>query len=369
MHQCTTSASLLPIARAYWEAGLCPLPRVSGHVEPSYVDPHGVIQAITWGQYKVKQPDWTTVAAWFARSDLATVGMILLTGSHAHPRAAQAAFLQILDLESADIWEQFQEACTYSGHADILYRCTIERTPSGGAHVGFLCPAIGDTQKLPLARRRADNKILIELLQHQCCTVAPTQIRCKPTHPAGVPYTLVQGSWAQPLTISPEQRRQLLALAASFNEVPRQVIHPAGRGIPGTRPGEVLGERVDHTWWHDLLTRHGWKDVSRAGLARQGITYWQRPGKTGRQPSATLGACGPYFYCFTSNGAPFEPDRAYSPFGAYALLEHGGDFVQAANAVAQQLGLASRPSPASCLARGTSRRPVRLFHPLTRRSL
>jgi hypothetical protein len=189
------------------------------------------------------------------------------------------------------------------------------------------------------------HKVLIELLQHQCCTVAPTQIRCKPTHPAGVPYRLVQGNWATPLTISPEQRLKLLELAASFNEVPSQVIHPAGTGTPGTRPGDVLGERVDPTWWQDLLTRHGWRDVSRSGLARQGITSWQRPGKTGRQPSATLGATGPHFYVFTSNGAPFEPERAYSPFAAYALLEHGGDFPQAAKAVAQQLGLAPPTAP------------------------
>jgi hypothetical protein len=341
------------------------MPRVSGHVEPSYVDPQGVIQSITWGEHKRQQPPWTTVAAWFARSDLATVGMLLLTGSSAHP-GYHHPVLQILDVESADIWEQFQETCTYSGHADILYRCTTERTPSGGIHLGFLCTAIGDTQKLKLATRRADRKVLIELLQHQPCTVAPTQIRCKPTHPAGVPYTLVQGSWAQPLVISPDQRRQLLEVAASFNEVPSTVVHPAGTGTPGTRPGDVLGERVDLVWWHDLLTRHGWRDVSRTGLRSTGIVYYQRPGKTGRQPSATLGSCGPYFYCFTSNRAPFEPDRAYSPFAAYALLEHGGDFAQVARAVARELGLAPhtalRPRPAMW-------RPLRPFSSRVRRTL
>jgi hypothetical protein len=333
------------------------MPRVRGHVEPSYIDGGGQSVQIGWGQYKRQQPPWETVAQWFAHVTLETAGVVLLTGTSAHP-GYQHPVLQILDIETPDTWDTFQEACNYAGLADILYRCVIEQTPSGGIHVGFLCTAIGATQKLTLARRRTDNKILLELLMHQCCTVDPTQIHCKPTHPAGVPYRLVQGNWATPLTISPDQRRHLLEVATILTEVPRQVIHPAGTGTPGTRPGDVLGARVDHTWWHDLLTRHGWRDVSRSGLAAQGITYWQRPGKTGRQPSATLGACGPYFYVFTSNGAPFEPG-AYSPFAAYALLEHGGDFTQAAKAVAQQLGLPPASAP---------RRVVpRLTVPVTRR--
>jgi len=36
------------------------------------------------------------------------------------------------------------------------------------------------------------------------------------------------------------------------------------------------------------------------------------------------------FYVFSSNAAPFEPDHAYSPFAVYALLNHGGNYEQAA---------------------------------------
>ena len=39
------------------------------------------------------------------------------------------------------------------------------------------------------------------------------------------------------------------------------------------------------------------------------------------------------FYVFSSNAAPFEPNQAYSPFAVYALLEHQGDFAQAASAL------------------------------------
>ncbi|WP_337746495.1 AAA family ATPase [Victivallis vadensis] len=36
------------------------------------------------------------------------------------------------------------------------------------------------------------------------------------------------------------------------------------------------------------------------------------------------------FYVFSSNAAPFEANKAYSAFNVYAMLEHGGDFTQAA---------------------------------------
>lgn len=328
------TTTLLTLARAYWDAGLCPMPRVGDHVEPSYIDEHGEVQSIPWGQYKVKQPDWPTVEPWFARSDLATVGMLLLTGSHAHPRADHAAFLQILDIESPAVFEALQEELTFAGHAAILHRCVIERTPSAGAHVGFLCRAIGDTQKLALARRARDNKILIELLQHQCCTITPTTIRCKPEHPAGARYHLRHGTWSQPYEISIAQRQVLLDAARVFNEVPEKTTRDRGEVAGnGTRPGDRLNTQADIDWWRTLLLRHDWREVSRPGLASRGVYYFQRPGKIGNQPSATYGKTGSCLYVFSSNALPFEPDTAYTPFAAVALLDHRGDFTQAAQAL------------------------------------
>lgn len=94
------TTALLATARAYWDAGLTPLPRVPGDPNPHYLTADGEIRAIGWGPYKVKQPPWTTVERWFRLGSLATVGVTLLTGSHAQPRSADTAFLQILDIES-----------------------------------------------------------------------------------------------------------------------------------------------------------------------------------------------------------------------------------------------------------------------------
>jgi hypothetical protein len=313
------------------------MPRVSGSVEPTYIDYNREVRSIRWGQYIVQRPEWPVVAAWFVRSAAETTGILLLPGCHAQARATHIAFLQILDIETPETFVAYQEACTFAGHADILYRCVIERTPSGGAHIGFLCATIGDEPKLKLARRAADKKLLIELLQHQPCTVAPTRIHCKPEHPVGGPYRLVQGTWAQPHEISPAQRHALLDIARSLNEVPDKVRRgPKERRGRGQLPGDALNEIADAAWWADLLAQYGWRDVSRPGLQGKGIRYFQRPGKRGRAPSATLGACGPYFYVFSSNALPFDADTAYSPFSAYGLLEHAGNFTAAAKALAQR---------------------------------
>src|SRR5262249_42275832 len=147
----------------------------------------------------------------------------------------------------------------------ILHRCVIERTPSNNGHLGFLCRTIGPTQKLILARR-ADKKLLIELLQHQPCTVTPTAIRCKPEHPEAARYTLVQGRWDHPQEISPEQRQILLDVARSFTELSEKIApEKHGRPISGNRPGDLLNERANIEWWQDLLSQHDWREVSRPG--------------------------------------------------------------------------------------------------------
>jgi hypothetical protein len=50
------------------------------------------------------------------------------------------------------------------------------------------------------------------------------------------------------------------------------------------------------------------------------------------------------FYAFSSNAAPFEANRAYSPFAVYALLEHAGDF-QAAATELRRSGYGAAPEP------------------------
>jgi hypothetical protein len=148
---------------------------------------------------------------------------------------------------------------------------------------------------------------------------------------------LEQGDFTCLPVLTAEQREILLEAAWSFHElVPDPEPCPqSGGGDVGNRPGDDFNARGDI---RPVLRRHGWE------LARPGENeYWRRPGKT-QGWSATLK--GGVFYVFSSNAAPFAPQRAYSPFSAYTQLEHGGDYSRAASALFQ-LGYGSR-APESC---------------------
>ena len=48
---------------------------------------------------------------------------------------------------------------------------------------------------------------------------------------------------------------------------------------------------------------------------------------------------------FSTNAAPFEAEMAYTPFAAYAMLEHRGDFAAAARILRDQGYGSQAPSP------------------------
>lgn len=103
-------------------------------------------------------------------------------------------------------------------------------------------------------------------------------------------------------------------------------------GPDGERPGDRFTRETD---WSEILT--GWKLLSTRGPERR----WQRPdnGTPKETPgcSATTGGGGhDVFYVFSSNAAPFEPNKSYTKFRAFSLLRHGGDDKAAAAALSER---------------------------------
>jgi P4 family phage/plasmid primase-like protien len=107
--------------------------------------------------------------------------------------------------------------------------------------------------------------------------------------------------------------------------------HPHMSEAGDGSPGDDFNQRATAEELRAILTRHGWVVVEH----RDGVDYLRRPGKQGRSYSATLGAVAPnVFYCFSTNGHPFEAHHGYKPFSVYGLLTHSGDFKAAAKALA-----------------------------------
>ena len=81
--------------------------------------------------------------------------------------------------------------------------------------------------------------------------------------------------------------------------------------------------------WAELLTGHGWTEVSRQGV----VSHWRRPGKDDGI-SARLNFKGDgLLRVYSSSAAPLEV-RSYDLFGAYAAFEHHGSYSDAAKALA-----------------------------------
>jgi hypothetical protein len=108
---------------------------------------------------------------------------------------------------------------------------------------------------------------------------------------------------------------------------------------PTSRPGDELAEKFT---WEELLIPHDWTFVGEGTWTtpdgRSG-TYQKarRPGKD-QGHSATIGYAGDWMKVFTDK-TPFTQGETYSKFGAYAVLNAGGDFHKAAEMLrAQGLG-------------------------------
>jgi hypothetical protein len=110
--------------------------------------------------------------------------------------------------------------------------------------------------------------------------------------------------------------------------MPKQTIQEPPNRDPGTsglRPGDDLNARGD---WANVLESHGWRLV----FQRDGVGYWRRPGKNGGVSATTNYQGSDLLYVFSSS-TPFETERGYSKFSAYALLEHNNDYAAAARAL------------------------------------
>ncbi len=307
-------------AQDYLGAGLAVLPARLAEKRPALS---------RWKKYQQQLPSAAEVQAWFANTPDA---LCLLTG-------AVSGQLEIIDFDlGGELFAPWVEL-VQSQRPALLARLVIEQSQNGGRHVAYRCaaPVSGnlklaqrllvtpDGQEITLTgkrhkpRRVGDHfEVLLTLIETR------GQGGLFLCHPSPG-YTLVQGAFTALPVITAEERELLLEAAWALNEVQPPAAQPEPNlGVSG-RPGDAFNEQGDV---RALLIKHGWQ------LARPGDNeYWRRPGKDAGW-SATLK--NRVFYVFSANAAPFAQDRAYGPFAVYALLEHTGDFAQAAAALRLQ---------------------------------
>lgn len=118
---------------------------------------------------------------------------------------------------------------------------------------------------------------------------------------------------------------------ADFPEAPAQpkAAQPPPTGT-ATKPGEDYNAKES---CGELLELCGWQRFYSTGS----VTHYTRPGKN-FGVSATIFHDSKNLYIHTSapEATPFECGMSYTPFGAYALIHHGGDHAAAARDLGRQ---------------------------------
>lgn len=306
--------STLDTAAAYAAAGLSVVAiKPDGSKRPPF----------TWGEFEQRHATDKELRLWFG-SGRNGIGVIC---------GAISGGLEVIDFDS-DLFEQWR-LLVETEAPGLVERLPVVLTPGAGVHVFYRCTTIAGNQKLAVDAKRV---VLIETRGEGGLVVAPgSPLTC---HPAGKPYQLVRGDLRAIPEITPGEREVLLSVARSFNEYvasPLAVRAPAARPPgDGQRPGDAFNAK---TTWADVLEPHGWRCV----LERGQVGCWKRPGKDDVGWSATTNHAGSdLLYVFSSNAAPFEPERSYDRFAAYTILQHGGDFRAAAQALSEQ-GYGDRP--------------------------
>jgi hypothetical protein len=263
----------------------------------------------SYKQYRNKPPTEKQNDIWFSSANAVCV----LTGE-------VSGSLEVLDFDQAG--RAFDAWCDLVEEHDprLLQRLVVQKSQSGGRHVFFRNESLTPNSHVharTVTPDVEDKTVLIEALGEG------SLVMCDPS-PG---YVVLQGDLTTLPVMSIDERAILVDAASSFNEV-----KPSIEDVPTTktsndesRPGDDFSQRGDVA---AILTKHGWR-LLHDGNNQQ----WCRPGKSAGC-SATLKEG--VFYVFSSNAAPFEPNKPYSPFAVYTLLEHGGDFSAATRQLASE---------------------------------
>lgn len=274
--------------------------------------------------------------------------------------------LEMIEFEQRDRWKEFVETAEQVGLGPLVERIAsgyLSETPGGGVHTLIRCKEFGGNDKL--ARRPATPEELAIKPKETIKVIAETRgqggFTVEPpssgrVHPSGRPYRLLRGDLSTIRVIRPSERRSLLALIRSFDEMPEDVpvssdpkiveIRSSSGGFSGQ---EVIEEFNRRTSWDELLTPLGWHPLRSLS---SGVTIWRRPGKTEPGGSATTNYGGSDRLVVFTTSTDFEATdragakKAYSKFAAYAHINNL-DFGSAVKQLAEKMGMSGRQGGSS----------------------
>jgi hypothetical protein len=319
--------SVLETALAYYRAGFSVIPIKRDGSKAPALD--------AWEPFKTRRATEALLGTWYrsgSQSGIALIGGKVSGG------------LFVLDIEFLDHFEEWVRLVEAQAPG-LLARLPIIRTPgkdvAGGRHVygRTLEPTLPSAKLSRMTQAEAERRTgdpgkttLAEVKAEKGYVLAPgCPAECHESrrlyqHIAGPPISETPTLTKPEVAILVDSARALeRGDKASADRRPEP---DAG---DGNRPGDDFNRRAN--WLTDVLPSD-WKKVRENGE----VIYLCRPGKDAGV-SATIGYCrsklaGSKLYVFSTNAEPFEAEKSYSKFEAYAVLNHGGDYSAAARDLA-----------------------------------
>lgn len=309
-------------------AGLSPVPvRPDGSKAPALS---------SWAEFQKRRPTPDEIKGWFPDGSQRGVGVV--TGE-------VSGNLLMIEVEgrSKDDIPAIAELARATGQEALWEKAAsgwVELSPSGGVHL--FVRTKGPTPGNQKIARDAEGRVLAETRgTGGYSVVAPSGGAC---HSSGDPWVRLAGGPSTAPVLDDEELedvRALVAVSLGGKATPSVVAfnQPGQAAAATTRPLSPGDDYESRTDWSEILPPHGWTLKSTAGRARS----WCRPGKS-HGVSATTGHADDRdrLYVFSSSTV-FEQEVPYTKFGAYALLNHGGDHSAAAKELGR-LGFGSEPA-------------------------
>lgn len=347
----------LAAARIWLEAGCSVVPAQ-----------HGKRPLGEWKQYMTERPTLGQLSSWYSTNT--TLGVGLICGK-------VSGNLEMLELEgratTSQCLDKVAAACAQREiewlWSFLLNEGYVEATPSGGLHLLYRIMDHPVPPNSKVARRLATPEELAAKPDDKIKTLSETRgeggfVVVAPSdgiHPEGGSWSVLTGQLGRIPMVAWKHRCLLHeAIKAALDEMPpeQQWERPAAPAnllpLDSSRPGDDFQQRVT---WAEILEPHGWR-VHHQTVAE---TFWTRPGKKRVDGwSATTGLMGTgrddRLYVWSSS-TPFDPERPYNKFAAYALLEHNGDFAAAARELRRR-GFGSPATPSAPPVVGTLEIPA-----------
>lgn len=205
------------------------------------------------------------------------------------------------------------------------YKLPIQSTPSGGFHLLFRSDNFEGNNKLASLPIYDDK---LKKWKPDCIIETRGEGGYFCAYPTP-DYRIIRNDIYDIQLLSKEEREILITTAKSFNkfvEVKKEYEEEK------ERPGDLYNsDSLSINEAKETLRQAGWQELNKY--------LWRRSEKKDGI-SATFGKVKDnIFYVFTTNGYPFEPNTAYTPFQIVALLKYKGNFKEFAKELSGRYNL------------------------------